>query len=335
MADSTNVNTKAELRESRIADLATKTRSFAPDLNDFCEWRLKEILSKYVPPVIIIFGTFFNALTVLVLLRRKFGKASTRILLISLAMADTALLLTRIRSVLFYGFNLDLRTITEASCPVHIFCTYLFRHFANWSVMLLTVERFISVSFPLKARIVCRMKWTCLAILAVFSFIFLLNLHNLFIFRKADSGICHAHGHMYFYSVIWVWVDWFVYSGFPFLVICLSNCAIIYKVCQSQTKRRKLQNPERGEEQTAQFMSMTYMLTTVSIIFILLTLPDSMFLILYNHVIGISSWKEYVTYSFIGTVTMLLAFVNNGINFLLYCVSGTQFRREVYKFFRR
>ncbi|XP_064639029.1 FMRFamide receptor-like [Lineus longissimus] len=303
----------------------------------FWEFRLQLLLWKYVSPVLIFLGTVLNGLTVIVLLRRKFGKSSTRMLLIVLALADTAVLWTGLlRQWVKSLFELDLRCLMPVSCPVHTFSTYLFLHFASWLVALLTLERWISVTFPLKARVICTRKWTSVVLVILFLFLFALNSHILFFtkIKQIDNKLSCTHStEVYgdFWKRVWYWFDLLSYSCLPFLAIAFCNWSILYKVIRGQIKRNKLQNPGGNKNgHSRQLTSMTYMLTTVSIMFILLTLPASIFFIIQDHV-EIITWQQNVELRLIYAITNLLGYVNNTINFLLYCVSGTQFRREVFR----
>jgi hypothetical protein len=156
-----------------------------------------------------------------------------------------------------------------------------------------------------------------------------------YFFRLNEKRVCTYISKEYekFWNQ-WYWIDLFAYSCLPFVAIAYCNCSILYKVIMGQIRRKKLQNPGgKKDGSSAQLTSMTYMLTTVSVMFILLTLPSSIFFIVDGQLV-ITTWKQSVQSSLLHAVTNLLGYVNNVINFLLYCVSGTQFRREVYRMFR-
>jgi hypothetical protein len=200
------------------------------------------------------------------------------------------------------------------------------------------VERWISVTHPLKARVICTRKYVSIAISIVFIFLFALNSHILYYFRasrkESDCDYTSDEAYHTFWINTWYWIDLFAYSCLPFVVISYCNCSIYYQVIKGQIKRENLQNRGGGlGRQSAKLTSMTKMLTTVSVMFILLTLPVSVNYIVYGRLV-ISSNKIFAQYVLSYTVTNLLSYANNSINFLLYCVSGTQFRREVFQMFR-
>ena len=160
----------------------------------------------------------------------------------------------------------------------------------------------------------------------------LLNLHILFFFKIDIRGNCYFTDIAYteFWNKIWYWIDMLTYTGIPFVILASCNGTIIYKVIQSRTKRLKVQNPEgKLTSKSTHFTSMTYMLTTVSVTFLLLTLPPQVFFVVISY---IDESKADANLAF--AVTQLIRFTNHSINFLLYCISGKQFRREVYKMFK-
>ncbi|XP_064639514.1 FMRFamide peptide receptor frpr-18-like [Lineus longissimus] len=310
-----------------------------PDLNSFWEYHFYEALWTYSPPILIIAGTILNALTVIVLLKRKFGKSSTRILLIVLAFVDTGVLWTALLGYwIRYAFDVEVRILSELSCPLNFFFTYFFLQLASWSITLLTIERWISVIFPLKAKLICTGKRTAIILILVVILLLCLNAHMLFLFGIRD-GEClpMAAPYIYFWKYVWTYIDLLAKACIPFLVITVCNCSILYKVIRSHNTRKKLPNLEKssdGQTAHAQMTSMTYMLTTVSVMFIFLTLPACIYYILILKLTLISSWHSLVKLIFIHAFTNFIQYINNSINFLLYCVSGKQFRTELYQMFK-
>ncbi|XP_064629317.1 FMRFamide receptor-like [Lineus longissimus] len=309
---------------------------------DFWEWKLQLILWKFAPPVLVILGTMFNGMTIVVVIQRQFGKSSTRILLISLAVADTGVLLTKL--VRRWGektFNLDFPYALSVFCPIDVFFIYFFRHFSSWGITLITIERWISVTHPLRAKMLCTRKNTYIALSISVVVISALNSHILFFYEILDTKNVECYirdGTLYksFWLMKWYWIDLMAFSGLPFLAISYCNCSILYQVLQGQKMRNKLQNSgDHSVASAAKLTSMTRMLTIVSVVFILLTLPVSVHFIVYGQlIVSFVTQKQIAQYVLSYTVTNLLSYVNNTINFLLYCLSGTQFRREVFQMFR-
>jgi hypothetical protein len=313
------------------------------NLNDYWEHRLSIQLYQYFLPIIIFIGIMLNFLTILVLVRRKFGTSSTRILLISLALFDTGALCAYSRRWILLAFMIDVRTLTNASCPLHVYVTYVTSYCSSWTIALLTLERVVSVVHPLKARVICTTQWTVVTISITYSFIFILCAHILRYFKISSLvGVCIA-GKLYsdysydtyrtFWISIWHWIDLLVYACIPIIIIITCNALIVYKVKRSQRLQSR-GSRSAVEGQPSQLTSITYMLVTVSVAFVLLTLPSSVYMI-YKATLGMyKTFHQFAIHDLIFATTFLISTCNNAINFLLYCVSGTQFRREVYLMFR-
>jgi growth hormone secretagogue receptor len=146
--------------------------------SDYFEYKLSRLLWTYVSPFLVFFGLLFNALIIVVLVMRKFGKASTRMLLIALAIADSgALCPGLIWRWLGFSFGIELQRATPASCNILFFFYFLAKHASSFLIMSLTIERWISVCFPLRASTLCTRKKTAYALTGLCLFIFVFNIH--------------------------------------------------------------------------------------------------------------------------------------------------------------
>ena len=92
----------------------------------------------------------------------------------------------------------------------------------------------------------------------------------------------------------------------------------------------------RNENQTVQQeknknteVQLTIMLILVSSVFIILLLPFEMREIYYTIFSKAETAKQYAIFIFVFDVTYELYNANYGINFYLYFVSGTKFRRDL------
>jgi hypothetical protein len=309
------------------------------DFNDIWEWRLQLLLWEYVSPVLLISGTIFNALTIIVLLQRKFGKTSTRILLVVLALADSAILYTGLlRRYVYVMFGFNLRTSNAVICPLHTFCIYLFRNWASWAVMLVTLERWISVIYPLKAKILCTPRSTSIALVVVLIFLSALNSHLLY-YTRLVGEVCDIFDEAFLeiWGNLLNWLDMVTFCGIPFCAVAFCNLSILYKVIRRNQDKHLSKSLNRSTDaKVVHLSSITYMLTTVSVMFVLLTSPVAVFYVFYGYSYLRATTPKQIAQMFLGqTITAQVAYVNNTINFLLYCISGTQFRRAVYRMFCR
>jgi hypothetical protein len=206
---------------------------------------------------------------------------------------------------------------------------------------MITVERVICVVFPLQARVVCTKKWTSVAVASVVTSLFLVNSHILKYAYIQENGQCGLSttipfgmfdSYNDFWNNVWLWVDLVIYSVIPFTSIVACNCLLVYKVRQSKLKRTTLQD-QANDAVTSRMTSMTRMLITVSLMFIILTSPVTIYFLIRGQIV-VKTKRQSETLQLTYAITTIISLINHAINFLLYCVSGSQFRREVFLMFK-
>ena len=185
---------------------------------------------------------------------------------------------------------------------------------------MMSIEKCIVVYFPLKTKNICTVKtakWACLIAAIVFV---AFNTQWFFIIEARDS-FCYYTKISDGYILTYNRIDSILYSFGPFAIMGLTNVAIIYKFIKAKLAVK------RGTESTNQALSKTAMrgtaiLITVSVTFVILTGPISIF---YTVV------KDY-THPIFLVALHLPKTLNHGINGLMYCIVGSRFRRELIEF---
>ena len=190
-------------------------------------------------------------------------------------------------------------------------------------LVIISIEKFVALYFPFKTKTICtvsvarRVSLVTAVIFAGF------NAQFIYIAKKkyTEHGTYCSYGGPEKYTVILMNIFGALYSYVPFVIIMLANFAIIYKFINA-----KLKTTRGGTESTNQALSKsatrgTGMLLTVSFAFIILTGPISLIYI----------WKEVPVLAV--DITVVLQYLNHGINGILYCVTGSRFRNELKKMF--
>ena len=106
------------------------------------------------------------------------------------------------------------------------------------------------------------------------------------------------------------------------------NSIIIKTVWKSQRMRNENQTVQQEKNKNTE-VQLTIMLILVSTLFVILLLPFEIREIYYSYVSKVETPKQYAVFLFIFDVTYELYNLNYGINFFLYFVSGTKFRRNL------
>ena len=179
---------------------------------------------------------------------------------------------------------------------------------------MMSVEKCIVVYFPLRVKNICTVKtakWACLVVAIAFA-----AFHSQWFFIvEPRSGYCRLTDLSY--QIIFNRIDSVPYSFAPFAIMSLTTSAIIYKFIKAKMALK------HGTESTNQALSKaamrgTVILITVSLTFIILTGP-------------VSLYYTFTSNSYDPIVYAVLHFpknLNHGINSVIYCIVGTKFRRE-------
>ncbi|CAH1780743.1 unnamed protein product [Owenia fusiformis] len=290
----------------------------------YTETTIAKGLWTYCAPLIIILGTIGNTLSLIVLTRKNMRKITSSIYLSVLAVVDTTVLYTGLlRHWIRHIYDIDIRSITPGGCKFHLFFIYFSVHHSAWILVAVTFERLVAVYIPHKARIYCS-SFIAFITVCLISFVLLfINLHFFWTsgIKINDLGIpeCDIVGNRYknFDMYTWPLIDACIASFIPFIIMFTSNVLIIIKV-------RKLTSTNESK-----MTSMTAMLLTVNFVFIICTSPIVLY---YNFK---TTWYPDDEESTIAKADLhdaicnLFVYTNNSINFLLYCLSGPKFRREL------
>lgn len=298
-------------------------------------WSNKIVI--YGSPFIILGGTLGNFLTVSVMLTESFRTAPSSLVLSALAIADTGMLYTGLlRWWISYRYNIDVRGLSQASCKIHFFFTYMFRQLGPLFIAMLTVERAISVYFPLKCKQICSKRNILISLTSCLIFCTLLNAHGFFTmaveiyYTELEEGVevyrgCSNPPHFASFFSVMYWIEGTVYAFAPLTIIIIGNVLIVRKLVSAQARRSKM-----NAESKSDVKAITVMLILVSAFFLILTLPNSIWFI----GLGLNAWPDKseddvnkMKNAF--NIVNLLAYANSAINFILYCISGTKFREAL------
>ena len=287
-------------------------------------------------PIILVIGTIGNILSILVFARKGMRNLTSALYLIVLAIADLLLLyLGLLRYYIRELTDVDIRDTSETACKLHIIFVYFMRHFTSWILVSVTVERFISVWYPFKAKIICTLRNGAIVLAALGLVLFSANLHSLWTMElvstsnTTDSYECRTVKHKglrFFDFKIWPWIDSFIASYCPFAIMLVFNILIIVRITRPQ---RYKTDTSGNSPKNIKLTSLTAMLLTVNLAFLVLTTPGTLYFIGQH-----TWWKEEKRkyperFEIFWAVSNLLLYVNSAINFPLYCISGPRFRREL------
>jgi hypothetical protein len=313
------------------------------DLNEFLEYRLSKYLWKSFPPILLVLGTFCNTLAILVLMQRKNRRSTSALFLTALASADILVLwLGLLRQWMKYTFGFDMRDVSVTGCKMHVFLVYTTVHCSSWFLVAFTCERFLAVFFPHCVNRFCTFKnGTCLIALITVGFV-LLNSHWFYgvtliqyVSRNSTTRwICDVVNNDVYqkFHTKWIWIDICIYSVIPSMLLLIANFTIFLRLVWRRLKRRTQVVPTSSSKE--KLPKITATLITTSLVFVLCTTPISVILIEYAH--GYpdyeSNTRAFALFSLKWVLVNILSYMNNVLNFVLYFLSGSRFRRQTKDF---
>ncbi len=138
-----------------------------------------------------------------------------------------------------------------------------------------------------------------------------------------ENGHCDfresGNGHLTEYIALWIHIC--LGNLIPFVAMLVANSAIIAKVTFANHLRKVQLNVDNDKK----LSGMTITLFSMTFTFLLTTVP----IYVVNYIIKDKENTEQK--QLVMAILNLLFYTNYSINFLLYCVSGTRFRREFFR----
>lgn len=280
------------------------------------------MLNLIIAPILVVFGTVGNILTLYVLSKSKFTDMTVSVYLRTLAVVDT----------LFLWISDDMARIIEHVTTTNIFSaewackswTWIrlsLPRISSWLLVAVSIERTICIKYPYKAKIWCTKKnaicvttFLCLFFLAAFiPFAMMYNAYD-------TPGACLLSEDVYFaFSLIAT----LTYSVIPGILITICNFIIIQILLRAARKRSQMLRASCKNLN----LNITVMLLINSFVFIILTGPINISLFI-EHLCTTEILSDSVY-----TMLSLMATSNHAVNFLLYLCSCSQFRHELVTIF--
>jgi hypothetical protein len=284
--------------------------------------------------ILFAFGLVGNILTIVILNRARTRKSTVNLTITSLAVADMF-------TLLFKCLQTHLKYVQSVhySCFLLEFFTHVAVLTAIWIIVWMTIERCVAVCFPLKihdlpTRLILSITIACT--ICTFS---IMNVHFLFAYesKEAQPWSCFLKKSYYdntYITFYYFWIKSLFYSWLPILILTATNLVIIYSIRQAAYKRKELTTSANDKPligTNTSFKSterqMTIMLVSVSVTFIILTLPYSIYQLYFR--ITYKQAKHSCFEKDLNRIVIALADLNHAINFILYCITGKKFRNEL------
>lgn len=288
-----------------------------------------------------IIGIVGNSLSLAVILQRRMRSVSSAVFIACLAVADNITLLGFLLGMISRSYFPQI--VSKHFCHMYQYLVSTGSMTSAWTVVAMTFERALVVSFPLKAP-----SWTSrtragIAVAVVLIFCMFHSSH-IFWTSLAIRGVC-VYNHQDYGTFLGIYslYDSFMAFYVPLVVILVLNIVIIAQMKKARGLQKKMTNKNpatksegEGQNKTDSATNqITVMLLSVSICFFLCMTPYAIHQILSNYVfdLNIMPYREYAKFYFAFQVCMMLWEVNHSINFILYSLTGRKFRAAMLDLF--
>ena len=231
--------------------------------------------------------------------------------------------------------NTALSIYTDTGCKVIVYLVHVFGSFGAYEIVLMTLDKVIAFKLPHKSALLCTAERAKIPSVINLFTIFVFYLPNIDFTKSLNEGDCARYVKEGWYVTMYSYMSMVVSPVLPVASLFVMNIIIIKTVWKSL--RMRYINQTGKDKTKGTEVQLTIMLILVSSLFVILCchtlLPFEIREIYYTVVSKAQTPKQYAIFIFALDVTFELYNVNYGINFYLYFVSGTKFRRDLLHMF--
>ena len=282
------------------------------------------ILKEIVTPLLGLTG---NMLAIILLRRPKFRNLPSSFFMILLAVLDSGTLIVGN----FVFSNID---FWAWYCKIIIFLLRLFAESSSWVLALMSAERCIAISMPLRSRKFLSNKTNRISAAIVIAIVACGHSYGLMLLKEKNSHCFLTKIPIFKY--LHIVMDYFVLLVIPAVIIVIANCIICICLLRARAKNISLTEGHGSSAADARMKSMVTMLISISTAFVILKTPyHILYFFLERRVYGYYVYtRRDARVSLAFAITVLMQFTNHCINFYLYILSGSEFKAELVSMIR-
>ena len=318
-----------------------ETTAKTPDrsLDSLPLYQASQWIWKVSPPLTLALGTFGNVMAIMILSRMRSGWSAMKLYLRPLAASDLCVLYTGL-AVIWVDLVADsnVRATHGIVCKLRAWIVNSCAAFSTWLLVVFTFHRAASVVWPHRVNVVCTRRKSLAAVSSTFLVVCVLYSHLLYGFDVVStetSRFCSFGYQSYkiFIEDVWLQVHIFIFSLLPFAFLVLSNGVLVFTLSRSvKAARETLTTGQQIDNRQVKASATTVTVIAVSVAFVVLKLPldvKNILFSLYTSDFTSSLKLQYIAVQyFFDSLAYVLTYCNYSINFYVYCLTGTRFRRE-------
>ncbi|OWF44055.1 sex peptide receptor-like [Mizuhopecten yessoensis] len=339
-------------------------------LRKFEEWY--KPIHGYLAAIVCVFGVIANILNIVVLTRKNM-QTSTNVILTGLAISDGVTMAAYFPWALWmyiiYGTDVSPKRDTLECARFQMWYaifSVIVHSISIWLTVTLAVFRFIFIRFPRRGTRYCNIQRAKLAVVIVVIVVTIVCIPNSVNYEIYDGFAGEIIGPQWGNaSVYWVnqkkntdfqefinkfnfWIQALLVKLLPCVMLTVFSFLLVKTMRDAEKRRKKLlsKTPVSDGESGATSSGggnhkknkkgnrsnrTTTMLLLVVLLFLLTETPQGVLSVLSGLIKGF--FRN--VYTPLGDLIDIVALINNGINFVLYCTMSKQFRDTFFNIFLR
>ena len=324
--------TTEEVGISRIPeDAGGRSDPWALDDDYYTMLDTRETYSYYLS-VVPFCALLTNGLAVYVFLHRRKTEQTVDLLLIAVSISDVFSLINFMDTAVYFwtDYEWSLQQRTDVGCRMIQYISNVARDCSSYFVLTFTVDRFVAVWFPLQRSTIMTKKSVQLIMVGIVLLGLTMEMYVPILYRYGNlHGVkgCQT-GNLNLNAELLTYLRNTMGFIVPGVAVAILNASIIVRMRKYEVQRVAMTSGH-GEHNNSSYnpnRSLTIMLVTASTFSFLCATPKTIYFIYLSY----ADWAgwEYVTYGYV--VDMILV-ANYTCNFFFYCMSGSQFRRDLVK----
>ncbi|VDI13700.1 Hypothetical predicted protein [Mytilus galloprovincialis] len=297
------------------------------------------VLQCIIFPIITLFGSTGNIMSLVILIQKKL-RNSTGVILIAITFADLCFLITnmtRKSSCLISLIDEYAEEIYTATIfgPLFFVITS-FSRVSAWLVVLVSIERVIAVTFPLKIKVWVSKQRMIMAVIVIYILTFVFLSPIAFQYKVGSMFSRRTNTTSYFISTSEFYSSYediltvhneilgtVLFRYLPVFLTMLFNLIIIINL-QRRSLRRKAMTSSKTDSKSED--KITRMLLIISAVCLICTTPGSLLLLVSRFVDGFEFFGKYHNiFVVFSDLSLLLSMINSSVNFIIYMVCNKQF----------
>ena len=298
-------------------------------MNEINGLLLVKTIIVYIYPFLSLIGVVSNILSFIIFSRKKFQNTIFSTYFRCLVTFDTLTISLLINKFFELNFNIYFRDFSNELCKFRYYFIYSVFPISGWTLVLISIDRFMNISFPNKFLFIKRVKFQFSMCFFVLGFNLAYYFPNLFYYIKVNVVLNNSTNQTIMTykctnpGIPIEWMDMIESTLLPFICMLLFTSLTIILLFRSR-KKSTLNNSNKLIRRKDLRFALTSI--TLNFVFFLLNLPYGILSLtnMYNQDLS----KNKDLYQLISSLFYLLTFSNSATVFFINLAVNSMFRNE-------